>query len=153
MRKHDFVSGLFFLILGVGACIMAYRLKLGDVREPGAGLVPFGVSALLGLMSLGLSLRSLLHKTEAGREKETSLPGVAWGRLVITLCALLGYGLALEVLGFRLSTFLLMVVLLRMVGHQKWWLTGTISLLTVLCTYAIFEAWLGCPFPRGPFGI
>ena len=85
MRKHDFVSGLFFLILGVGACIMAYRLKLGDVREPGAGLVPFGVSALLGLMSLGLSLRSLLHKTEAGREKETSLPGVAWASVVMAL--------------------------------------------------------------------
>jgi hypothetical protein len=153
MTKDDFLSGLFFLILAAGACVIAYRLKLGTVREPGAGLVPFGVAGLLGLMSLGLSLRNIFQTTHANSEKKPNFKDVAWHRVVLVLCTLLGYGLVFEILGFHICTFFLITILLRTTGGQKWWLTGIISLITVLGAYAIFEVWLGCAFPRGPFGL
>jgi len=46
-----------------------------------------------------------------------------------------------------------MLVLLGVVSRKKWWLTLTISILTVVSAYLIFVAWLGCQFPTGPFGI
>ena len=153
MRKHDYVWGLFFLFIGLGVCIMAYRLKIGTVREPGAGLVPFGAAALLGLMSIGLVMRSLLQKRGASHDDEGIFKGLAWGRMAAVLCALLGYGLALDGLGFHICTFVLMIVLLGAIGHRKWRPTLIISFLTVIIVYAIFEAWLGCPFPKGVMGL
>jgi hypothetical protein len=79
--------------------------------------------------------------------------GVEWRGVVLTLCGLLGYGAAFPILGFRLSTFFLMLLLIGGVGRQTWWLTFTVSFLTVVCAYFIFVVWLGCPFPAGPFGI
>jgi len=131
---------------------MAYELALGTVREPGAGLIPFGVAALLGLMSVRLCFKALFKAMQEDAEKQT-LKGIDWGRIVLVLLTLIGYGIAFTALGFHICTFLLMVVLLGVMGRLKWWVAISISLLTTVGAYAIFEAWLGCVFPRGPFGI
>ena len=131
---------------------MAYRLKLGTVREPGAGLIPFGVAALLGLMSMGLSVKSLFEVTKEYQEKQI-FKGIEWGRIVLVLFTLVGYGIAFNSLGFHICTFLLMILFLGVGGRLKWWLAITLSLLITFCAYITFEAWLGCPFPKGPFGI
>lgn len=152
MKPFDLISGLFLMILSVGTCFIAHRLGLGHIHNPGPGLIPFGVAAILFLMSVGLVLRSLFEAIKGPQAKEV-FKGIEWGRVVLVLCALLGYGVAFNFLGFRICTFLLMVLFLGVVGRLKWWLTIAISLFTVLCAYLIFVVWLGCPFPQGPFGI
>ena len=136
----------------MGTCFFSYRLGLGTIHNPGPGLIPFGVAVLLGMMSIGLLLRSLFG-TQKGFQRKAVFKGVKWRRVGLALCGLLGYGLAFNFLGFRLCTFFLMVLLLGVVGRQKWWLTLTVSILTVIGAYLIFVLWLGCPFPTGPLGI
>ena len=140
------------MTLSASICIMAFRFGIGNIHNPGPGLIPFGVAALLCLMSIGLWLRSLFEVKKGYQEREV-FKGIQWGRVVLVLCALVGYGIAFNFFGFHICTFLLMILLLGVVCRQKWWVTITISLVTVFCSYLIFEAWLGCPFPRGPFGI
>jgi putative tricarboxylic transport membrane protein len=152
LKIYDLYSALFLTILGISTCILAYRLGLGSIHNPGPGLIPFGVAALLGLMSIGLLLRGLFRST-VGSQSEGMFKGVEWRGVVLTLCGLLGYGAAFHILGFRLSTFFLMLLFIGGVGRQKWWLAFTVSLFTVVCAYFIFVVWLGCPFPAGPFGI
>jgi putative tricarboxylic transport membrane protein len=152
LKIYDVYSALFLTILSMGTCILAYRLRLGSIRNPGAGLIPFGVAALLGLMSIGLLLRGLFRST-GGSQSDGVFKGVKWRGVVLTLCGLLGYGAAFHILGFRLSTFFLMLLLIGGVGRKKWWLAFTVSLFTVVCAYLIFVVWLGCPFPAGPLGI
>jgi putative tricarboxylic transport membrane protein len=152
MRRYDFLSGLFLMILSVGTCWMARRLGLGQIHNPGPGLIPFGVAAVLFLMSVGLILKSLFEAVKVPPEKGV-FERVEWKRAILVLGSLLGYGVAFNTLGFNICTFLLMIFLLGVIGHQKWWLTLFISLSTVLCTYLIFVVWLECPFPKGPFGI
>jgi hypothetical protein len=132
---------------------MAYRLKLGSVRAPGAGMIPFGTAVLFAFMSLGLSLRAILQVIRTRHEPETVFKGITWGRLVLLVCALLAYGFALDALGFHICTFFLMILLLGIVSRRRLIGTVAISFLTVLFVYLIFEVWLGCPFPRGSFGI
>ena len=152
MKKYDFYSGLFLAVFSGAACILSYRLGFKSISNPGAGLIPFGVAGLLGLMSVGLLLKSL-PGTKAGPREEAVFSGLAWGRVLLVLCGLLGYGLTFEFLGFPLCTFFLMVLLLGVVGRQKWWMILTVSIFTVLFAHLIFVVWLGCPFPTGPFRI
>jgi len=151
MRKYNFLSGLFLMILSVGTCFMAHRLGLGNIHNPGPGLIPFGVAAILFLMSVGLILRSFFEAIKGPQKKV--FKGVDWKRVILVLASLLGYGLAFNTLGFTFCTFLLMILLLGVVGRLKWWLILVISLFTVVCTHLIFVVWLECPFPNGPFGI
>jgi len=152
LKIYDFYSGIFLTMLSIATCIFSYRLGLRDIRNPGPGLIPFGVAGLLGLMSMGLLFRSLFGIIK-GSQSRAVFKGVKWKRVVLALCGLLGYGITFNFLGFRLCTFFLMVLLLGVVGRQKWWLTFTISILTVIGAYLIFVVLLGCPFPTGPLGI
>lgn len=152
MRKYEFISGLFLLAVTGVTCLMAYRLGFDNIHNPGPGLIPFGVAALLGLMSVGLCVRSLLGAPREDQPKSV-FAGIAWGKIIIALCGLIGYGIVFNFLGFRISTFLLMVLFLGPVSEMKWrWVLLT-SLITVICAYLIFVVWLGCLFPTGPFGI
>ncbi len=133
-------------------CLMASRLGFDNIHNPGPGLIRFGVAALLGLMSVGLCIRSLLGASRGNQEKGV-FAGIAWGKIIMALCGLIGYGIFFNFLGFRISTFLLMVLFLSAVSRMKWrWALFT-SLITVICAYLIFVTWLGCLFPTGPFGI
>ncbi len=66
---------------------------------------------------------------------------------------LAGFALALERLGFLLTTFLLMISLLRAIEAQKWRKVVVVALATALISYAIFSWLLGVPLPAGLLGI
>jgi putative tricarboxylic transport membrane protein len=70
-----------------------------------------------------------------------------------TLATMVGFALALERLGFLLTTFLLMVLLLRAIESQRWPKVVAIALMTALISYAIFGWLLGIPLPAGVLGI
>ena len=150
--NYKFVSGLFLTLVGAGASLLAYRLGLGNFREPGAGLIPFGTAALLCFMCIGLTVESLI-KGRTVRHRAEIFQGIRWGTLIFVVCTLLGYGIAFNTLGFSICTFLFMVLLLGVVGRKRWWLTLCFSILIVIGLYLIFVTWLGCEFPRGFLGI
>lgn len=149
--NYDFISGLFLTLVGAGASTLAYRLGLGSFRDPGPGLIPFGTAALFCLMCIGLVVKGLIEGRIVNREGV--FQGIKWGTLIFVVCALLGYGIALDALGFSICNFLFIVLLLGLVGHRRWWLTLCFSILIVVGIYLIFVAWLGCEFPRGFLGI
>jgi len=152
VKTNDFVSGLVLFIICAGICIMAYGLGLGEVHDPGPGFLPFGISALLGLMALGLSLKSLIKDPET-KQKNAGSRNIRWGILILVLGGLLCYGIFFKILGFNICTFLLLILLLKTVGGKKWTITISFSFITALCAYLIFVVWLNCQFPRGFWGI
>jgi hypothetical protein len=148
MKNRDAISGLFLALLSAGTCMMAYRLGLGTGNQPGPGLVAFGIAALLGFMSLYLMLEGVLL---AKRELKNSEGAgrLAWEKPLTILAILAGYGALLDLLGFSLSNFLLMMLLVWVVGRQKLRLALCVSSLTVACAYLLFVAGLGLAFPAG----
>jgi hypothetical protein len=56
-------------------------------------------------------------------------------------------------LGYPLSSFLLILVLLRILGVKRWSLNILISCGTALVCYFLFVQWLKIPLPKGWIGI
>ena len=130
---------------------MSYRYGIGNFYNPGPGLIPFGAGAILGLMSIGMVLRCIFDR-RLGQEGKV-FGKVRWSTVSLILFTFLIYGIALDLVGFSIDTFLLMIILYGIVGHQKWRLTLILSFVTAMGAYLIFGVLLGCQFPKGLFGI
>ena len=70
---------------------------------------------------------------------------------MIVLVILVGYGIFFSFLGFAISTFLLMSLLVGVVGRQRLRLTLSVCLITVVSAYLLFVVALGVPVPSGSF--
>jgi hypothetical protein len=58
----------------------------------------------------------------------------------------------MPVLGYLISTFLLMTTLFLILERKKIVFVLVSSILTTLVTYFVFSKWLNCQFPDGLFG-
>ena len=74
-------------------------------------------------------------------------------RLVIVLFVLFMYSLSLVYLGFLITTFLFMILLLKFLEPQRWTTTLMIAFLTSISAYLLFEIFLKVQLPKGVFGI
>jgi hypothetical protein len=151
MKTYDQISSLFWLLLSISVCIESIRLGIGTLRHPDMGFMAFGVSVLLGILSLGLFLRAILKKEEA--KIEPFFSGKLWKRVLFVLIAILIYSQLMPVVGYLISTFLLMSFLFWIVKGQRWWGVLILSFLATLITYYVFSVWLKCQFPEGLFGL
>lgn len=147
MKTAEVVSALLFASVGAVTGAMAYRLGLGSISHPGPGFFPLGIAALLCLMSLGLLVKGFLLQKRASSTEDAQK--TSWARPLLTLAVLSGYGVFFTRIGFVLSTFILMMILVWGVGRQRPLLAFIISTLTVGVAYALFVATLGLPLPKG----
>jgi putative tricarboxylic transport membrane protein len=148
MWKRDLGSGLFLLLLSVGTCIKAAQLDLGNAETPGPGFIPFGIGAVLGLMSIYLCLQGALRRGGASPQVDAS-PGGGWKKAALVLVLLTAYAASFQPLGFLVSTFLLMMLLLSVVGRQRLRRALSVSVLTVLCAHLLFVFLFQLPLPGG----
>ncbi len=120
VSNRDLVSSLVFSGLAVIFMVGALRYGFGSFSRPGPGLMPFFASIIVLVLSGIVFFISLSKRKERGGEKDQFLPdkGILI-RQIVGVLSLFGYGIALEPLGFTLTTVLFMVVVLRFVGLKK----------------------------------
>lgn len=149
-RRHaDLLSGAILLACAVGLCFQAGRLGLGQAGDPGPGFTIFLAAALLALFSVLLIGSSLwLPQNEVQAQPEA----IRWGKIALIFLSLIAYGLALTKMGFVLSTFLLVVALLKGIERKNWHVALLCAAATALGMYALFELWLQARLPRGVWG-
>lgn len=149
MKKTYFLANLFWIALAVPAAVEAWRLHVGTVRAPGAGFLPFYAAILLG----ALALVSLVQDLRTSSGPASALwGGVRWGRWIAMVVALFVYVAVLERLGFFLATFLLMLVLFRLLEPYRWTTVLFFSLFTMGAAYLFFVVLLDSRLPVGPLG-
>jgi putative tricarboxylic transport membrane protein len=136
--------------IGLSLCLMAlsYKLGLGKLRNPGAGLMPFAIGGLFFLTSAWLLIVELLK----GSVKEKTLKEqkkIDSKKVCLVTASLVLYGLLLEKIGFPVSTFLLLFFLFRFMA-MRWTSALASSALTVAVTHISFT-YLGVRLPSGVF--
>ena len=151
MRRANIVVAVSLACLAIFFLFEAGRLNFGNMRVPQTGFFPKTLLVLVLALSLCLLVRTL---RQAETETRTQpIPSQGWIRIGATLAALLGFALLLEWLGFFVSTFLLMILLLRAIEAMPWAKVVLVALSTALVAYFIFAWLLGVPLPSGVLGI
>ena len=153
-EHRDLVSSIFCIAVGILFCIGS--VKFGDVRAafPNAGFFPFmGGVALIFLSLIHLISTMPIQKEEAKKVKKFFPQEDSWKRVLSTVFISFIYGVSLPYLGFLITTFLFMILLLRFVEPQRWRTILITALLTSVSCYTLFEVLLKVELPKGLFGI
>jgi putative tricarboxylic transport membrane protein len=148
MRSDKYLS-LLYLLLAILLIEESWRLGVGELRKPGSGLFPLLIGMFLLIVSFLLFLQTRSHGTtdKEGTEK------VRYRNILLCISALYAFILVLEWLGFIVSTFFLILFLLKAIEHKGWRLAITTALLTAAVSYAFFGIALRAALPRGILGI
>lgn len=152
MVAHHQIGSIFWLGIGVYVAISAYRMDLGHLHDPGPGLIFF----LAGLLLIILSIVDLIvaftrtHILDKENRKKSVWVSVRWPKVLLVLGFLSAYVYFLNILGFILSTFLLLFFLFKGVeSTTRWWFAIISSLTITLFSYVFFKIFLQVPFPLG----
>jgi len=142
MRKVG--VGLFFLGFSLFVIWQSWQVDIGTTKMPGSGFMSFCTGVVLAFLSLALILQDW-----KGEGKTAKIPY----RVVLALVFLFVYSFTLEILGFYIATFFLVLVLFRLGEARRWWVVTAMSALVILFVYLVFERLLQVFFPPGIFGI
>jgi putative tricarboxylic transport membrane protein len=110
------------------------------------------VGIFLGIFSIIAFLQAFLSK-ETEEIVQSWYPKKRWKKLIWVLVAMFAYAFCLEILGFLVSTFLLLVLLFRAgMEPQRWLVAIGGSAIASISSYAVFELWLKTQLPKGILG-
>jgi putative tricarboxylic transport membrane protein len=149
-RRWAALSGcLALLVLGVVALVEARTFGLWRGDAPGPGLFPVAISvALVVLCVTALSMDWAGHGDAADYPADGD--GLAGSRrLTAYTGALLGYALALEPLGYLMSTAVVFLFLLRWVEHLSWTRTIAFTVAALVLCEIVFVRLLAVDLPSG----
>lgn len=149
----DRISALFWLLVGASAAIGSISLGLGTTREPGSGFLSFLASSFVCLMALVIFFQSLRNRAGGAPSLQDRWKGTHWRRPLAVVLFTVGYILVFGILGFALATFLLMVILLRVLEHLPWKWVLIISALSTGFCYGLLRVSLEASLPKGILGI
>src|SRR5512136_3055968 len=151
-RDRDVTSSLFWALVGMLFCIGGVHYGLRRSGIPGPGFLPFVTGLLLVALSLILLFSRLVSKRDGGELAGAQMPrGEALKRILQALGALCLYVLILEPLGFAMTTFLFMIVILRL-EPRRWTFLIPAALGATAFFFFLFKVLLRVPLPPGMLG-
>ena len=151
MKRSQLAASTVLAGLAGFVLLESRHLSFGTMRVPQTGFFPRVLATLLLILCVILFAQGLFG-AESDRPPNHILPE-GWSRIAFTLVAMVGFAVMLERLGFLLTTFFLMILLLRAIESQRWSKVFFVALLTAIASYGIFGWILGIPLPGGVFGI
>jgi len=152
MIYADAVSGLLLAAVGIYTALTSYGFGLGSLSQPAAGFFPFWASVLMVGCSTAVVARAILPKVAAVEAVPAGhIP--SWGKLAACVAMLLGYAIALSLIGFAPSTFLVMLALSRLDSRTSWLASFLIAALGSAGFWLVFVRGLAVKFPPSLLGI
>jgi putative tricarboxylic transport membrane protein len=150
--KADHISAVFWAIFALFFMLGSIKLKIGSLGQPGAGFFPFVCSSFILFMAIIVLIQSFVWQRGLQTKVSALWKGVSWHRPAAIGLIMLGYILVVERIGFVLTAFMLLFMLLKIVEKQSWKKTFVTSLLATSACHVIFNIFLKVSLPRGILG-
>lgn len=147
LREKNFIGALVFFFVGIFAVFGGWRMSPGTLSSPGAGFFAFYLGIILSFLSI-----PLFYKGVRSRFTETRNPieiAGRWKRLLFSLALFVSYAFVLKSVGFIICSFVLLILLFRVVEGCSWKSTLLISIICTVVSYLVFAKYLGVPLPKG----
>ncbi len=146
--RADTATALLGLALAAYIAFEGQEMGLGHPSNPGSGYIQFWTGLIMG----GLACIQLVQSLLSGADKAnlgSVFADIRWGKVLYVTALLVAYAAVLDLLGFILSTAVLLLVLFKTVEPQSWRVALIGSALTTLAAWAVFVYWLGTQMPAG----
>lgn len=146
MQRIHQGAALCFVAFSAFVIWESWNLEYYTSLGPGAGFFPLWLGVLMG----GLSVTWLVQiSSRKGRPREGAFLPNREGmlRLLSVLGAMVTATLLMDLLGFQLAMFLLLVFLLLIPGRQTIWLTLVVAFLGSVGVFHLFGSYLDVQLP------
>ena len=154
MKRDEAIAGLVIFLFGLLTTVLSLKWPIGTFRMAGSGMFPLILGILLMILSVIFVLRIFFQGKKGQIKKEA--PSESSGspvQLILFLGTMVLVTVFFNQLGYPLSSFLLMVALLRILGVKGWRFTLPLSFITAVVCYFIFVQFLKIPLPKGWIGL
>ena len=144
LLRQDFIGGLVVIAIAVFAFWQGANLSVGTLGGMGPGMLPLGLSVLLGVLGAMLCLDAVLEGSP--RLDRWSLRGP-----LFVLGAIVAFGAAVRPLGLVIAGPLAIVIGAFASNEVRWGETLIVgAIMTVFCI-GLFKFALGLPIPLAPW--
>jgi len=140
------------MAVGLLSIYGSFQLGLGTLGEPGSGFLSFLAGSFICLMALIVFIQSFLQGKGFQVKISTLWKGIRWYRSALVGLLLLVYILVLEWIGFLLTTFLIVLAMVKGVERLSWGKALLISISASAVCYLVFDKLLKAALPRGLLG-
>jgi len=146
MRRALLATSGVSIGLGLLYIIVGRDYPLGSAGQPGPGFFPALAGAMLVVSSLATGLEAWLH----GGQSTVAWPrGQARRRLLLIVAAILGYVVLLPWAGYHLTSTLVTLIVLRVMGVKSWRVSLGTALGLAFLSYYCLAVLLKVPLPLG----
>jgi putative tricarboxylic transport membrane protein len=154
MKRDEIVVGIVIFLFGGATALLSLKMPIGTFRMAGTGMFPL----LLGILLMFLSCIFFLKLFYQGKKTTVRRDSVAEVRgspiqLILFFGTMVLATAFFNQLGYPLTSFLLLVALLRTLGMKQWIPNILLSFMTAVASYFLFVQWLQIPLPKGFIGI
>ena len=154
MKNREPILALLWVLLGMTIAVWSATFPFGNLEDPGPAYFPTALGLIIVAMGVLLLLRG--QKTKEADALRALDPPVshraAVRRVVLYLGGMTFSAVLLEVLGFVLTMFLMILFMMRTIAPQKWKTALFYSLISALGSLFVFRILLKTQLPGGFLG-
>jgi putative tricarboxylic transport membrane protein len=144
--RSDQFSGLMLVAFAAYVVWASQRYPTGTIHQPGPGFMPLALAIFLGVMGLLIA---------AGGARSRPLLGMRWteAKRAVTILLAASVGVyALEDIGYRLTTMVLMIFLMGVIERKPPLMVAILSIGFSFASYYVVADLLLVPLPLSPWG-
>ena len=138
---------VFWIVFGAASAVYAWSLGMVGPAGPESGLFPFIASIIVS----GAGIILLLRPSTQARAPNFPRSSGLW-RVLGVILGLIVMAAGMPYLGFSVTSFITMIILLRTVDRSSWLSAVTLAFLSTASVFWLFGHLLGMALPRGPWG-
>jgi hypothetical protein len=138
---------VFWIVFGAASATYAWSLGMVGPAGPESGLFPFIASIIVSGAGIVLLLRP------ATQVRALDFPrGAGLWRVVGVILGLIVMAAGMPYIGFCVTSFITMIILLRTVDQSSWLGAIALAFASTVSVFWLFGQMLGMALPRGPWG-
>ena len=147
-------AAISLFVFGAITAALSLQLPLGALRTPGTGFFPLALGLALMALAAGHGVQIYRARPKTAAPEVLPAPVTAKGdgatrRVALFVAGMIAAVALLQPLGYVLSSFLLMLVLLQTLGLRPWYTLAGIAFVSAAACYVVFVFWLKIPLPSG----